>query len=58
MAEFALEKLFGKELKIRKKDGFISATQLCEIGGKRWDNYNQLKRTIALIAELQVQTFL
>jgi hypothetical protein len=49
----ALTKQFkGFNIRIRPSDGYIHATDMCKVGGKRWALYNENKRTKAFIKEL------
>lgn len=46
----------GNVIPQRARDGYISATALCQSVGKRWSDYRALKATGELIEELTAQT--
>jgi len=49
---FSIEKLNGYNIKIRKKDGYVMASELCKAGDRKFNKYNDLKRTKNLIAKI------
>ena len=40
---------------IRKEDGYLNATKLCQIGGKRIDNFISSKKTLQFIDQLCIE---
>jgi len=46
----------GNVIPQRVRDGYISATALCQSVGKRWSDYRSLKSTGEFIEELTLQT--
>ncbi|MEN5285166.1 KilA-N domain-containing protein [Stenotrophomonas lactitubi] len=46
----------GNVIPQRVRDGYISATALCQSVGKRWSDYRALKSTGEFIEELTTQT--
>lgn len=51
---YALKGEDGKDIitEIRKTDGFVNATRLCQSAGKQWHDYWRLKKTQAFIKEM------
>lgn len=49
----ALTKQFkGFNIRVRELDGYIHATDMCNVGKKKWAHYNENKRTQKFIIEL------
>jgi hypothetical protein len=49
---FLIEKFNDHNIKIRKKDGYILASSLCNAGGKEFNKYYKLKRTKKLVKKM------
>lgn len=48
--------LNGITVLARESDGYINATQLCQAGGKRFNDWNRLDSTKELLKELELDT--
>ena len=46
----------GIAIERRESDGYINATQMCKAGGKKFDDYQQLKATQEIVQELSMES--
>jgi hypothetical protein len=47
----------GTSIERRAEDGFVNATAMCKVYGKRWENYHRNERTQQYVAALAKSVF-